>query len=101
MTGTAQHGTAPVRRWVLDQAGVVEAAHERTECDLRLDTGERGTEAVVDTTAEAEVLVVLTHRVETVRVVEPQGVPVAGGENKDQGGALRDGDPRDVDVGER
>lgn len=101
MTGTAQHGTAPVRGWVLDQAGVVEAAEERIECDLCLDTGERGAEAVVDATAEAEVLIVLTHRVETVRVVEPQRVPVAGGEHKDQRGTLGDGDARDFDVGER
>lgn len=101
MAGTSQHGAAPVRRRVLDQTEVVEVAEEGVERDLRLDTGERGAEAVVDAAAEAEVLIVLAHRVEPVGVMESQGVPVAGSQHEDQGCALGNGDARDVDIGER
>lgn len=101
MPGSPQNRAAAVRRRVFGQLEVLQARDQGVQGDLGLYSGQWRAEAVVDSAAEAEVLVVLAGRVEVVGVVEPQRVPVSGGEYEDQWGALGDGDVRDLDVRER
>lgn len=82
VTGATQGRTRAVGRRVDDESGVLQPVRQLGEGDLRLGTGQGGSEAVVDAAAEAEVLVVLAVGVEAVGVRNEVGVAAAGGEHE-------------------
>src|SRR5258708_36300687 len=98
MPGAAQERARPVRRWIGDQVRILQPEAELGQGDLRLGPGQRGAEAVMDTAAEAEVLQVLAIGVEPIGVRYVPRVAAAGGEDKDDRGAVGDGGAGDLDV---
>lgn len=75
--GASQDGAGPVGRWVGDQCRSFQAAYERGQCGLGLQSSHRAAEAQVDAAAEAQVLVVLSVGIEVVGVVEAVRVAAA------------------------
>jgi hypothetical protein len=82
MARAAEQRAAPIGRWVLNQAGAHQPAHELAERDLRLGPGEWRAEAVVDASAEAQVLVVEALGVEAVWVRKALGVAASCGQTE-------------------
>src|SRR5258708_1564478 len=98
MPRAAQERARAVRRWIGDQGRGFQPAGELGEGDLRPGPGQGSAEAVVDTAAEAEVLVVLPVGVEPVGVGYVAGVPAARGQDEGDRCAAGDGGAGDVDV---
>src|SRR4029453_13194814 len=98
MSGAARRGILPVRGRVLQEPGVLQPAGELGQRDLGLLTREPGAEAVVDAGEEAQMLVVLPLRVESVRIRKAVRVSVGGGQREYDARALRDSDIPDLDV---
>ena len=79
MPGAAQERVRQVRRRIADQPEILQPPHEFGQGDLFLGSGPGGAETVVDTAAEAEMLVLGPVGVEPVGVGHVVGVAAASG----------------------
>ena len=71
MARTAEHLTASVRRRIDDQPRTLDPSEEGLKGGIYLQPRERSAEADVNAAAPTEMLIVLSRRVELVRVTEP------------------------------
>src|SRR5689334_13470092 len=98
MFGAAEDVALPVRRWIADEPGVLDAAKEGLERDVDLQPRERTAKAGVDAAPPAKVLVVLACGVEGVWVGESERVAVRSAVHEVDRRTFRDDGAADLDV---